>query len=660
MVRSALTMLRRHLVLACYVAFAALPCAAQSFAISGEVTDDSGSPVNGATILVTTSPLDTSGAPVQMISAHDARSAVTELDGAYRIDGLSPGRYFVTAYMVGRRLATRAVTIANKSLVADLELSMLESELGEITVRNSRMETFGMTRLQPVDVDGVAIYDARKTEVVVLDDVTANLATNNSRQVYGRVAGLNIWESDGAGLRLGLGGRGLSPNRNANFNTRQNGYDIAADALGYPESYYTPPTRAIERIEIVRGAASLQYGTQFGGLVNFVFKEGPAVPFELASMQTTGSFGLLNSFNSVGGTTGLVGYYAFYQYKRAEGWRPNSGLSQHTAYASLDVHATPQISIRPELTYMRYLAQQPGGLTDAQFGNDPRQSNRARNWFRVHWTLLALRADYRISSLTGIDTRFFGLVAGRDALGNLGRIDRLDFGGPRDLLKDDFRNWGNESRLIHRYPFLDGFSVFLVGTRFYDGFTNRRQGLGPDGSHPDFDYLHPGNLEGSDFDLPSRNVSLFAENMINITPRLSVTPGARFEYIRTQADGYYRHTVEDLAGNVLTDERIDEARDRARSFVFFGLGVSYTASDAVEIYANVSQNYRAITFNDLRVNVGSPEVDPRRFRRARLQRRSGRAGQPRSPAHLRPERLPTLLSEPHRHRPPNRAQSQFQ
>ena len=42
--------------------------------------------------------------------------------------------------------------------------------------------------------------------------------------------------------------------------------------MGYPESYYTPPSEALDRIEIIRGAASLQYGTQFGGLVNFVLK----------------------------------------------------------------------------------------------------------------------------------------------------------------------------------------------------------------------------------------------------------------------------------------------------------------------------------------------------------------------------------------------------
>ena len=56
---------------------------------------------------------------------------------------------------------------------------------------------------------------------------------------------------------------------------RQNGVEMSADALGYPESYYSPPIQAVEQIEIVRGAASLQYGTQFGGLINFKLKDAP-------------------------------------------------------------------------------------------------------------------------------------------------------------------------------------------------------------------------------------------------------------------------------------------------------------------------------------------------------------------------------------------------
>ena len=485
----------------------------------------------------------------------------------------------------------------------------LESGLEEITVDAKNESTLGIKRLGAVEVD--AIYDAKKNEVIVVDELAANLATNNSRQIYAKVAGLNIWESDGAGVQLGIGGRGLSPNRSSNFNTRQNGYDIAADALGYPESYYTPPVQALKQIEIIRGAASLQYGTQFGGVINFEFKEGPeGKPVEVVSTQAVGSFGLFNSFNSAGGTVGKANYYAFYQHKNSDGWRPNESLVQNTAYGSLRYHFTPAWSVKAEYTHMSYLAQQPGGLTDAQFAADPRQSNRTRNWFGVDWNLFSLSSDYRFSGQTNLNTRFFGLHAGRDALGNLDRIDRLDFGGNRDLLIDEFRNWGNETRLIHRYPMLKSMSVFLIGGRYYKGLTDRKQGDGTDGDDAEFRYVSSDLLEGSDFNLPNTNVSVFAENIFNLGTHWSLVPGVRFEHIKTEANGYYRNTVYDLAGNTLLDERIDEQRDQSRSFVFFGLGASYKKSPAFEVYGNASQNYRAINFNDIRVSLGSLEVDP--------------------------------------------------
>lgn len=599
------------ILLVCVLGMLHVPAAAQSFSIHGTVTDETGEPVSGAIVFAADAEETGSAASDSLFTVTDARSQTTGSDGRYAIQGLEAGRYVVRAFFSGKQLATQQVAITDGDQRADFTLTILEDELGEVTVRDESRDAFGMTRLRAVDTEGTALYEAKKNEVVLVGDLNANLATGNSRQIYSKVAGLNIWESDAAGVQLGLGGRGLSPNRNSNFNTRQNGYDIAADALGYPESYYTPPPQALERVQIVRGASSLQYGTQFGGLVNFVFKDGPEdEPAQLATTQSAGSFGLLNSFNSVGGTAGPAQYYGYYQYKRSDGWRPNASLQQHQAHTSVDFEVTDKLTIRPEYTFMRYLAQQPGGLTDTQFERDPSQSNRERNWFRVNWNLFALQADYALSGVTTLNTRFFGLAAGRDALGNLQRIDRLDQGGPRDLLKDDFRNFGNETRLIHRYPLRDDISVLLVGTRYYQGFTQRRQGLGPAGDDPEFTYRTPDNLEGSDFDLPSRNVSVFAENIFNITPRFSLTPGVRFEYIRTQADGYYRNLVEDLAGNTLVDEQIEEERDRARSFVFFGLGASYEHSDALEVYANVSQNYRAITFNDIRVDLGSLEVDP--------------------------------------------------
>jgi len=556
--------------------------AQNTFVLNGQVVDQqSKEPIIGASLFIPSI----------------EKGTVSLENGNFTIENLSPGKYSIDLKSLGYIDTSYSFEITNQSLT--INLFMVEA------VTNI---TTGIQRLRQVENN--AIYASKKNELIQLAKLTVNKATNNSRQVYAKVSGLNIWESDGAGIQLGIGGRGLSPSRNANFNTRQNGYDISADALGYPESYYTPPVQAIERIEVVRGAASLQYGTQFGGMLNFKFKEGPKdKKLAVETMQTIGSFGLFSSFNSLGGTVGKVNYYGFYQYKRSDGWRPNSGLEQHTAYLSATINVSENFSIRPEYTHTQYLAQQPGGLTDAQFDLDPRQSNRTRNWFAVDWNLFALKMQYQLTEKTRITSQFFGLLGGRDAIGNLGNITQIDFLENRDFLSDDFKNWGNETRFLWQYTTFGQPSTLLVGGRYYQGFTLRQQGEGDATNQPNFSFLNPENLEGSDFDLPSRNISFFAENVFNFSEKWSITPGIRYEWIRTQAEGYYTQITKDLAGNIISQERFEEDKNNQRQFIFFGIGSSYKLNEQTEFYINFSQNYRALNFNDIRVNVGSLVVD---------------------------------------------------
>lgn len=522
-------------------------------------------------------------------------------------DDVPPGNYRLIVIAPGFKTTITPFQVeAGMALTIRLDTSSLTTEEQVIVARRQ----LGLRRLAAVE--GCEIFEGRKTEVISIADLTANLATNNPRQVFNRVAGLNIWESDGAGIQLGIGGRGLNPNRTSNFNSRQNGYDISADALGYPEAYYTPPVEALERISVVRGAASLQYGTQFGGLLNFHLKRGPLdQKFQFTSRQTYGSWNFFNSFNSIGGTVGKVNYYGFYQYKRGDGQRPNSGFDLNMAYGSMRWQPNRRLTIGAEYTFMHYVAQQPGGLTDAQFEADPLQSNRARNWFQVDWNLMAVTVDYTHSENLRFNSRTFGLIGGRDALGILSQINRADLGGARDLLADDFQNIGNETRVAWFYTlFGANKSVLGAGVRYYRGNTIRKQGLGSDDSGPQFRYLNPENLEHSDFRFPSQNVAVFAENIFNITNKISLTPGIRAEWIQTRSIGTYRNTVRNLAGDILLDERIPDDQNRQRKLILLGLGASYKPSVNLELYANISQNYRAVNFNDLRVVNPNFRVDP--------------------------------------------------
>ncbi|MBV6646035.1 MAG: TonB-dependent receptor [Cyclobacteriaceae bacterium] len=561
--------------------------------LTGTVKSEEGKPLSGALVFIEETSLNTT----------------TNHQGVFRLDGLPMGMTKVVIVAEGFTTTLKDVMVKEGSVQLDFEMKPLIQNLLEVEVTDTKIQDLSESWL--LSVSGSGIYEAKKSELIQLDELIGNKAANVSRQVYSKVPGLNIWENDGAGVQLGIGGRGLNPNRTSNFNVRQNGYDISADALGYPESYYTPPVQALDRIEIVRGAAGLQYGTQFGGMLNFKFKEGSKEEkADVDLVQTVGSFGLFNTFNSVGGTIGKMQYYGFVQYKRSNGWRPNSGIEQKTAYASLRYHFNPFLSLKVEHTHMDYLAQQPGGLTDVEFLQNPRQSNRERNWFDVDWDLSAVELDYRLSPSWKINNKTFILSAHRYALGNLDRIDRPDDPeSNRNLIMGQYQNWGNEFRAIHNYSLFGNGAVLLIGNRYYHGQTDQSQGEAVSGFDADFDYIDEGDPNQSDFNFPSRNISFFVENIFNLTPRLSVTPGLRYEHIRTDADGHYFVRTTDLAGNILTEQQVPENRRKNRSFVIAGLGVSFKPNEILEVYSNFSQNFRAINFNDIRVNNSSLVVD---------------------------------------------------
>ncbi|MBL4676414.1 MAG: TonB-dependent receptor [Mucilaginibacter sp.] len=265
--------------------------------LSGHVSDEDNLPVAGASVRLMGSNLQT---------ACDA-------SGNFSFK-LNAGKYRVEISAIGFSLYSVDIDLsADKQL--NIKLKPSQQVLKDVEVKGDKERRLS-THLKAVE--GTSINAGKKNEVVMLDSETVNKATNNARQIYSKVAGLNIWESDGAGLQLGIGGRGLNPNRVINFNTRQNGYDISADALGYPESYYTPPAELVDRIEILRGASSLQYGTQFGGLINFKLREGnPTKPFEFTSRETAGSWNFLNTTNSVGGKTARCSTTPFISINRA-------------------------------------------------------------------------------------------------------------------------------------------------------------------------------------------------------------------------------------------------------------------------------------------------------------------------------------------------------
>jgi Fe(3+) dicitrate transport protein len=541
------------------------------------------------------------------------KSAITDVDGNFNFGNIPAGNYTLVVFKFEYKVLEKQVNVSPSLNNYRLQLQPLGENLSEVTIYNQREEVFALRRLK--QVESTAIFAGKKNEVVLIDNITGNLAANNARQVYNQVVGLNIYENGDAGLQLNIGGRGLNPNRSANFNTRQNGYDISADVLGYPESYYTPTAEALSEIQVIRGAASLQYGTQFGGLVNFVFKKPHRdKKIDLLSRQTVGSFNLFTSFNSLSGTAGKFSYYTFFNYKEGDGFRPNSGFNSRNYFAHVGYELSKKTKIAAEITILNYIAQQAGGLTDAQFYENPDFSNRERNWFEVDWKLYNFSFEHNFSAYSTFTTQIFGLNASRKALGfRTNRVSQEDDpANARELLVDNFRNWGIESRFLSRYSVKDRTNVFLIGAKYYDTSNDQKQGPGPSGSDPDFRFAvdeFPNFERQAQFDLPNRNIAVFGEHIFDFSDKLKITPGFRFENIVTESEGSFRNIVLDLAGNPILNEEVEDNRKLDRSLLLLGIGAQYKINPSVELYSNFSQNYRSVTFNDIRVVNPSFQID---------------------------------------------------
>ena len=453
-------------------------------------------------------------------------------------------------------------------------------------------------------VYGVQVLMGRTAEAVRPLASGADLSTQNTRQVYARLAGLTIWENEGSGLQTNLSSRGLSPNRSWEFQVRQNGVDVAAEAFGYPEAYYAPPLEAVGQVEVLRGAASLAFGPQVGGVLHYRLREPwGAKPFSAEIRQTAGSYGLWNSYSQVSWQKGRFKIWGFWHNRQADGWRQNSRYSTYTGYLQARFALSRVWTVGAELTRQRFESQQSGGLTDAAYHANSRQSFRQRNWLEVPWTLAQLWVERRDTIGWQIDLRGFATTGERNSVGitSAANVPDTAMSGkhPRQVDRDAYRNLGIEFRALKR---MGRWGVFTAGVRAYRGHTWRRQkGAGTGGS--DLDLTTALERNGDPFlrDLvyQTANLSAYVEHAFRLGKRLTLVPGVRWEHIQNTASG--RYAADAASGIDLS---------RTRNLLLAGFSTEFALTRHQKLFANATQGFRPATFSELSPVASTEQVDP--------------------------------------------------
>lgn len=469
--------------------------------------------------------------------------------------------------------------------------SIKEATLREATIKAYRQE---QTLRQLSEVHGTYLIGGRKNEVISIENLPANLAEKTGRQIFARIPGAFVYDMDGSGNQVNLATRGLDPHRSWEFNIRQNGVMINSDIYGYPASHYSMPMEAIKSVELVRGTASLQYGAEFGGMINYNTKTADTtkeVSFE--SLSSAGSYGLFSSFNAIGGKINKLTYYGYYQKRVSDGYRDNSKSNSEAQFASFQYDFSKKLNLRAELGRSTYLYQIPGPLTDSMFLENPRQATRSRNYFNPDIYVPSLTLDWKINARTTLNWIVSGVFGKRNSVEFEGFADKFDLIDPttlqfktRAVNIDQFNTKTTELRLLHHYQIGHFKNVVTTGLRYFNNDLHRtQQGKGTTGS--DFDLTITGDW-GRDLHYKSRSIAFSVENMIYLTPKFTVSPGFRYEKGQTDMTGYISYLdPQDIPNQI------------AHEVPAFGINTQYKFSQFTRIYAGISQAHRPVIFKDI-------------------------------------------------------------
>ena len=454
-------------------------------------------------------------------------------------------------------------------------------------------------------VSGVFLYSGKKNEVISITSLDANITERTGRQLFAKVPGVFIYDMEG-GNQINIATRGLDPHRGWEFNQRKDGAISNSDLYAYPASHYSIPMESVEKIELIRGTSSLQYGAQFGGMMNYVTKQADTtkrISFE--SFNTIGSFNLLSSYNAIGGKINKIKYYAYYTQRTRGGYRDNEHTDYDAQGANITFDPNDDLSIRLDWVRSNYNYCIPGPLTDVMFLQNPRQATRSRNYFNPTINIPSFTLKYKITDQTNLQFVSSAVIGQRasviyDKPATIKDTINLALGqyNNRQVDIDRFNSYTQELRLMHNYKLAGINNHIIAGVQLMNNDLHRTQlGKGTAGFDYDLTLIDP--VWGRDMHFKTNNLALFAENSFSLSSKLSLNLGARFESGESQMDG-----------NIIYYPENEIPVSIKRKFPLFGASFSYKPSHTSEFYGGFSQTYRPMLFKDIVPGSIFEKVDP--------------------------------------------------
>ncbi len=450
------------------------------------------------------------------------------------------------------------------------------------------------------------ITEGKKISIIQLSNLSSSLAEKNARAIFSKQPGIFIYDMDAAGNQLNVSTRGLDPHRGWEFNIRHDGILTNSDIYGYPASHYSQPFESVARIEFVRGTASVQYGAQYGGMLNMVTKkadESRVIGGE--NISTIGSFNLLSNYTSLGGRYKKFTYFGYISRRSRDGYRDEESSKNQGELVRLSYDPNSKLHFDFEWTRSSYMMKLAGPLNDSMFLADPTQATRSRNFYSPTISIPSIKMKWSPSEQTTVYFNASWLYGDRSSvLFDGSSIDQDTISrvtgafAARRVDIDDFDSKTAEFKVHQRYHTLGKNHSVVVGVQVIDNLLRRRQ-MGTGTVNSNFDLsINEGTAFKRDMNYNSQNLAAFIENEFQLLKKLKITTGARFESGSSK-----------ITGTSLLVRDVNIGDELEHNFINLSAGFLYKPVDFFEVYGGFAQCYRPATFKDLQSGASYETVD---------------------------------------------------
>lgn len=235
--------------------------------------------------------------------------------------------------------------------------------LNEIIVTGSRTETNLRNLPMSITVVGNRQIQNRLEQSllpIITEEVPGLFITGRSIMGYGVAAG------SAGGMKI----RGVGDSPTTGILMLIDGHPQYMGLMGHPlaDSYQS---MMAERVEVVRGPASVLYGSNaMGGVINIITKKQLQSGVKTHFRSMYGSYNTSSTEANNAVRSGKFSSYVSLGYNRSDGHRENMDFEQFSGYTKLGYDFTSNWNVFADLNLTNFKVSNPGSITELLIDND--------------------------------------------------------------------------------------------------------------------------------------------------------------------------------------------------------------------------------------------------------------------------------------------------